>query len=78
MALNMAVAPKMTSRALRRRRTDLVGRAGDSQPQAADRRRRQGGPSEDRALYSCGCGYAFDALVSTSVACPHCGDTQAW
>ena len=42
------------------------------------RSRRQGGQSQDRALYSCGCGFAFDALVSTSVDCPHCGRTQAW
>ena len=39
---------------------------------------RLGGPTQDRALYSCSCGYAFDALVSTSVDCPHCGDRQAW
>jgi hypothetical protein len=39
---------------------------------------RQGGPSEDRALYNCGCGYVFAALVSTTVDCPHCGDAQAW
>jgi hypothetical protein len=44
----------------------------------AERSRRLGGPPQDRALYSCGCGYAFDALVSTSVDCPHCGDRQAW
>jgi hypothetical protein len=42
------------------------------------RERRHGGPSQDRALYSCSCGLAFDALVSTSVGCPHCGRTQAW
>ena len=42
------------------------------------RNRRQGGPTQDRALYACGCGYVFDALVSTSVDCPECGDTQAW
>jgi hypothetical protein len=42
------------------------------------RQRRQGGPSQDRALYACGCGYVFAALVSTSVDCPECGDTQAW
>lgn len=42
------------------------------------RSRRHGGPSEDRALYTCHCGYAFDALVSTSVDCPKCGRTQAW
>jgi len=39
--------------------------------------RRAGGP-QDRALYSCGCGYAFKATVSTSVGCPNCGTAQAW
>ena len=39
--------------------------------------RRAGGP-EDRALYSCMCGYAFKADVTTSVDCPHCGTGQAW
>jgi hypothetical protein len=39
--------------------------------------RRAGGP-EDRALYSCMCGYAFTAAVTTSVGCPHCGTEQAW
>ena len=29
-------------------------------------------------MYTCQCGYVFDALVSTSVGCPHCGHTQAW
>jgi hypothetical protein len=48
-------------------------------PEAAETRdaRRGGGP-EDRALYSCMCGYAFTAAVSTSVDCPHCGTEQAW
>ena len=45
---------------------------------AAPRERRHGGPSEDRALYTCECGYAFEALVTTSVGCPHCARTQAW
>jgi len=39
---------------------------------------REGSISLDRAYYSCSCGYAFDAQVSTSVSCPHCGDQQAW
>jgi hypothetical protein len=39
--------------------------------------RRAGGP-EDRALYSCMCGFAFKADVTTSVGCPHCGTEQAW
>lgn len=42
------------------------------------RSRRGGGLTQDRALYACGCGHVFDALVSTSVDCPECGDTQAW
>jgi hypothetical protein len=41
------------------------------------RAKRSGGP-EDRALYSCDCGYVFKADVSTSVGCPHCGTSQAW
>ncbi len=41
-------------------------------------RRRPGPAPEDRALYSCACGFVFDHEVSTSVACPHCGDAQAW
>jgi hypothetical protein len=48
-------------------------------PEAGERRaaRRGGGP-EDSALYSCMCGYAFKAAVTTSVGCPHCGTEQAW
>lgn len=45
---------------------------------ASPRDRRHGGPSEDRALYSCECGFVFEALVTTSVGCPRCGNTQAW
>jgi hypothetical protein len=35
-------------------------------------------PPQDRALYNCGCGFVFSDDVSTTVACPHCGDAQAW
>jgi hypothetical protein len=45
--------------------------------QGQARAKRSGGP-EDRALYSCTCGYAFKAEVSTSVGCPRCGTGQAW
>jgi hypothetical protein len=45
---------------------------------SAASRRRQAGAPQDEALYSCGCGFVFAAQVSTSVGCPHCGDTQAW
>ncbi|HET8979603.1 MAG TPA: hypothetical protein VFN87_15680 [Solirubrobacteraceae bacterium] len=41
-------------------------------------RRRQAARSQDQAMYTCQCGYVFEALVSTSVDCPHCGGAQAW
>lgn len=44
----------------------------------AERRLRDAGGPDDRACYSCGCGYVFVAPVSTSVQCPHCDTTQAW
>jgi hypothetical protein len=52
--------------------------APPEQPMSPERRMRQGGGPEDQALYACSCGYAFEAHVSTSVRCPHCGDDQAW
>jgi hypothetical protein len=45
---------------------------------AAERRWRNAGGPHDEAMYHCGCGYVFEAAVSTSVACPHCGAGQAW
>jgi predicted RNA-binding Zn-ribbon protein involved in translation (DUF1610 family) len=49
-----------------------------TQTTAAARRRREAGASQDTAVYTCQCGFVFEALVSTSVDCPHCGDAQAW
>ena len=49
---------------------------GELPPARRDARR--GGGPEDCAFYSCMCGYAFKAAVSTSVGCPHCGTEQAW
>jgi hypothetical protein len=43
-----------------------------------ERRHRACVSPEDTALYTCSCGFAFQASVSTSVACPHCGSDQAW
>jgi hypothetical protein len=45
---------------------------------AAPGRRRMHGPTQDMATYHCHCGYVFEATVSTSVGCPHCGTGQAW
>jgi transcription initiation factor IIE alpha subunit len=43
-----------------------------------EKRVRESGGPEDLAFYTCSCGYAFDAAVTTSVTCPHCGAGQAW
>ena len=45
---------------------------------AAERRHRESVACEDTAHYSCSCGFQFQAPVTTSVACPHCGSGQAW
>ncbi|WCB93031.1 hypothetical protein DSM104299_01733 [Baekduia alba] len=45
---------------------------------AAERRHRECVTSEDTAHYSCSCGFQFQAAVTTSVSCPHCGTDQAW
>lgn len=52
-------------------------RALSAKPPAPGRRRELG-PVQDQALYTCECGFVFKATVSTSVGCPHCGGTQAW
>jgi hypothetical protein len=62
-------------RRIRRPKADHVPAAYESAEVRAARR--AGGP-EDTALYSCMCGYAFKAAVTTSVGCPHCGTEQAW
>jgi hypothetical protein len=51
---------------------------GQPQPFAPQARERDAGGPEDRAAYSCSCGHLFEAPVSTTVGCPHCGGTQAW
>ena len=43
-----------------------------------ERRARESGGPIDNAHYSCECGLVFEAAVSTTVQCPHCGTPQAW
>jgi hypothetical protein len=43
-----------------------------------ERRLRASGGPNDRAQYACACGFVWEADVSASVACPHCGASQAW
>jgi hypothetical protein len=68
-------------------------RAGRPNPSPVDERRLSDSPApadgggaqrrrepatEDQAMYSCECGFIFQAAVSTSVGCPYCGGSQAW
>ena len=91
--MNVQVRPKRSAEQLRRRRPRSRTGAEDRPslqrqasplpaPALASPRARsaapQPGPSQDRLLYNCHCGFVFEAPVSTSVGCPHCGDTQAW
>ncbi|HVE67028.1 MAG TPA: hypothetical protein VNB64_00460 [Solirubrobacteraceae bacterium] len=52
-------------------------RGGTAARRPEERERRTGGP-QDSALYVCRCGSAFQAAVTASVRCPHCGEPQAW
>jgi rubrerythrin len=56
-----------------------AGREAREEDDLADERRlRASGGPDDRAQYTCGCGYVWEADVSASVTCPHCGASQAW
>jgi hypothetical protein len=78
--MNVLLRHTQTEKSIRRRRqtagTPAVrpGRFDDSSPG----RRRLHGPTQDTAVYNCRCGFVFEAAVSTSVGCPHCGGGQAW
>jgi hypothetical protein len=45
---------------------------------SVETRVREAGGPEDSAHYTCSCGMVFQASVSASVACPHCGRHQDW
>ncbi|HEX8100998.1 MAG TPA: hypothetical protein VF533_00155 [Solirubrobacteraceae bacterium] len=74
MHLSSPTSTRRRERSTRRRQAPLTRHVVSA---AEARARRSGGP-QDQALYSCGCGCAFTAEVSTSVGCPHCGQAQAW
>jgi hypothetical protein len=55
-----------------------IERPGNAPRDEATRRVREAGGPVDQGFYSCSCGLMFEAPVSTTVSCPHCGDSQAW
>jgi predicted Zn-ribbon and HTH transcriptional regulator len=73
----MHLTAALPQRVRRDRRDSHANRTRAAVLQTLARAKRSGGP-EDHALYSCHCGYAFKAEVSTSVSCPHCGSGHAW
>jgi hypothetical protein len=80
----MRVRPMTPTRARSERRPHViearpvVAEAAPAADHPAERRHRASVSPEDSALYTCGCGFAFQAAVTTSVACPQCGSGQAW
>ena len=84
----MTVKARLNRRDIRLNRRRRLGRSAHpvthrdesagTMVQAEVRGVHEGGPPQDQALYMCQCGFAFEAPVSTSVDCPHCGTVQAW
>jgi hypothetical protein len=65
----------------RRRPSAFMTRPAPAQargPVATGRSHRERETFQDNALYTCHCGFVFEAAVSTRVDCPHCGTGQAW
>ena len=71
MVTPLHVTPAPASGHTRRLRS-VIGACTPAQPRTCTRH------VEDRALYTCSAGHSFQADVSTSVACPQCGESQAW
>ncbi len=69
--------PRRSRPRIGRRAAKRASAEGVQQPSPQARERDAGGP-QDLAAYRCSCGYVFEAAVSTTVGCPHCGGTQAW
>jgi hypothetical protein len=74
----MKMAVHIPTRPLRSARRGARAAHRLPQHRTPEQRARHAGGPEDRACYGCGCGFVFKAPVSTTVACPHCGDQQSW
>ena len=62
------------------RRRQRQGQAPTRRPSlsVSQVRARRGSGIEDRALYTCECGFAWTGEVTASPTCAHCGTPQAW
>jgi len=63
-----------------RRQPKALRRASEPRPalSVSQVRARRGSGIEDRALYSCECGFTWKGEVTASPCCAHCGTPQAW
>jgi hypothetical protein len=74
-------ATKTKSFRRRQRRQATTRRAPEPRATAmpvSQVRARRGSGIEDRALYSCECGFTWTGEVTASPCCAHCGTPQAW
>jgi hypothetical protein len=78
-------APKTLRRRRERTRQAPASRRAAAEPprprpalSVSQVRARRGSGIEDRALYSCECGFAWTGEVTASPCCAHCGTPQAW
>ena len=69
-----------TKQIRRSRRRSQTRRASEPRPAlpVSQVRARRGSGIEDRALYSCECGFTWKGEVTASPCCAHCGTPQAW
>ena len=71
----MQLTTKTKSSRRSERRSKASSRSALPVSQAVARR---GSGIEDRALYSCECGFVWKGEVTASPCCAHCGTPQAW
>jgi hypothetical protein len=80
--MQLTTSKTKSFRRQRRRPETPTRRASEPRPTNAPSvsqvRARRGSGIEDRALYSCECGFAWTGEVTASPCCAHCGTPQAW
>jgi hypothetical protein len=72
--------PKTRTPRRQRRQSQAPARRAPQRPalSVSQVRARRGSGIEDRALYSCECGFVWTGEVTASPCCAHCGTPQAW
>jgi len=76
--MTVQVRAKRVEKRIRRNRAPSSAKRQGAAVEMPRQERRDVDPHQDTALYNCQCGFVFEAPVCTTVACPHCGTSQAW